>query len=314
MLMRRPFRFATGPFATASGAEYLEAARRIEALGYAIFLTGDHFRPRWFEPGPACTAAALATSSLRVGCTVFCNDFRHPALLAKEAASIDVLTGGRFEFGIGAGWLKAEYDELAIPFDPPGVRVSRLEEAVQIVKGLWHGGPFTFSGQYYQINDLEGTPRPAQHPHPPTFIGGGGKRLLSIAGREADIVGINPRAKPEGGVSMEGWDEPTMAQRISWVKEAAGDRFDRLELAILIQAVAVVDGRTARDAAAVRLATDAELTPEQVLSSPHFLIGSVDNIEEDLIALRERHGVSHISIFGRDMESFAPVVARLAGR
>jgi probable F420-dependent oxidoreductase len=310
---RRPFRFATAPLATATAAEYAETARRVEGLGYAVLLTGDHFRPRWFEPGPACTAAALATSSLRVSCTVFDNDFRHPALLAKEAASIDVLTDGRFEFGIGAGWLKAEYDEVGLPFDPPGVRVSRLEEAVQIVKGLWGEAPISFSGRHYTIRGLDGTPKPIQHPYPPVFIGGGGQRLLSLAGREADIVGIMMQAKAAGGLSVEGVDETMVPQRVAWVKEAAGDRFDRLELALLIQELVLADSRAARDAAADQVATTFELTPAQALSSPYFLIGSVDQMVEDVLALRERYGVSYISTFGRHMEAFAPVVARLAG-
>ncbi len=177
----RPFRFAAALHDTTSATEFVEGARRIEALGYDVLLSGDHLTPRWFSPGPALTAAALSTTTLRVSCTVFDNDFRHPALLAKEAASIDVLTDGRLEFGIGAGWLKTEYDWIGLPFDPPGVRVSRLEESVQVIKGLWGDGPFSFSGRYYTIEGMNGTPKPVQRPHPPIFIGGGGKRLLSIA-------------------------------------------------------------------------------------------------------------------------------------
>jgi probable F420-dependent oxidoreductase len=197
----RPFRFGASIGAAISAAEFVERVRRVEALGYAVIDTADHFNSR-FEPGPALTATALVTSTPRVSCIVFDNDFRHPALLAKEAASIDVLSGGRLEFGIGAGWKKQEYDQVSIPFDPPGVRVSRLEEAVQIIKGLWGDGPVTFTGRYYTITGLEGMPKPIQRPHPPIFIGAGGKRLLSFAAREADIVGILGQASPGGGVDI----------------------------------------------------------------------------------------------------------------
>jgi len=310
----RPFRFGAAPYATTSAAEYFDTARRIEALGYGTMQTADHFNLRWFEPGPALMAAALATSTLRVSCTVFDNDFRHPALLAKEAASVDVLSGGRFEFGIGAGWFKPEYDQTGIPFEPPAVRVSRLEEAVQVIKGLWGDDPLTFSGRHYTISGLAGTPRPVQRPHPPIYVGGGGKRLLSLAGREADIVGINMQATPDGRVTGGGSDNATIAQRIAWVHEAAGERFDQLELALLVFNAVVTDSRAARANAAEELAATLEITPEQVLSAPYYMIGSVDQMVEDLIELRQRHGISYISVFGRDMEAFAPVVARLAGR
>jgi probable F420-dependent oxidoreductase len=313
MLGPRPFRFGAAPYATASAAAYFDTARRIEALGYATLQTADHFNLRWFEPGPALMAAALATSTLRVSCTVFDNDFRHPALLAKEAASVDVLSGGRLEFGIGAGWLTREYDQTGIPFEPPAVRVSRLEEAVQVIKGLWGDDPLTFSGRHYTITGLAGTPRPVQRPHPPIFIGGGGKRLLSLAGREADIVGINMQATPDGRVTGAGSDDATVAQRVEWVHQAAGERFGQLELALLVFNAVLTDTRAAQAAAAEELAATLEITPEQVLSSPYYMIGSVEQMVDDLLELRQRHGISYISVVGRDVETFAPVVARLTG-
>lgn len=307
----RPFRFATGGAMTASTAAYAKRARQAEALGYSTFLVADHFSPKWFEPGPALTAAALATTSLRVGCTVFCNDFRHPALLAREAAAIDVLTDGRLEFGIGAGWVKQEYDQIGLPFDAPGVRVSRMEEAVRVIKGLWGEGEFTFAGTHYTITGLDGMPKPLQRPHPPLFIGGGGRRLLTFAAREADNVGILAQALPGGGLDLAGDSEAVLARKVDWVREAAGARFDRLELAALIWAVAVADRRRE---AAERLAGAYGLTAEAVLASPYFLIGSIDQIVEDLIAQRERHGISYITVLPQDMEAFAPAVARLVGR
>ena len=307
----RPFRFATGGYATASAAAYIEGARRAEGLGYAVWLTGDHLEPWYFAPGPALAAAAAATTTIRVGCTVFDNDFRHPALLAKEAATVDLLTGGRLEFGLGAGWHKPEYDRAGIPFDPPAARVARLEEALAVVKGLWADRPFSFAGTYYAIADMEGPPKPLQRPHPPIFVGGGGKRLLSFAAREADIVGIHAKALPGGGIDVTSTTEAELAERVGWVRAAAGTRFDRIELALLVSGVAVADDR---QAAAERLAGERGLTAEEVLACPYFLIGSVEGIVEDLLARRERHGISHITVFPQDTEAFAPVVARLAGR
>jgi probable F420-dependent oxidoreductase len=301
----------------ASLAEYVESARRVEALGYTYTGLGDHFGAP-FEPGPALTALAMATA-LRVR-TVFDNDFRHPALLAKEAASIDVLTGGRLQFGIGAGWLKEEYDRIGLAFDPAGVRVGRLEEAIRVVKGLWAPGTFTFTGRYYTVNGLDGTPKPIQRPHPPIFIGGGGRRLLSLAAREADVVGIHPQALPGGGFDMASMTEAALAEKIGWVRAAAGTRFDQIALHIVVYGVAITDDRAAAaarfaSAASIKRATGGHgLTAEQVIASPQFLIGSLDEIVERLLERRERYGISAFTIWPSEMEAFAPVLARLAGR
>jgi probable F420-dependent oxidoreductase len=307
----RAFRFAAADYQTASLAEYVAYAREVEALGYATFLCGDHFERRVFEPGPALTAAALATTTLRVGCTVFDNDFRHPALLAKEAATIDVLTGGRFEIGIGAGWHKDEYERVGIPFDPPATRIGRMKEAVHVIKGLWSDGPFTFSGQYYTITELTGTPKPLQQPHPPIFMGGGGRRFLSIAAQEADIVGISGQATPAGEIDYRSVNEAALAEKVGWVRAAAGAGFDRLELALLINSLAVTDNQQLE---AERLAGVHGFTAEGILANPYFLVGSVDQIAEGLLEQRERHGISYITVYEKDMKTFAPVVARLAGR
>jgi probable F420-dependent oxidoreductase len=195
----RPFRFATGGFEEVSKRAWVEQARRAEALGYAVFLVADHVADIPFAPVPALVAAADATTSLRVGCTVFCNDYRHPALLAKEAATVDVLTDGRFEFGLGAGWLKAEHDQAGIPFDPPGVRVARMEEALRVIKALWAGEPVHHRGAHYAIAGLAGTPLPVQRPHPPVFVGGGGKRLLSVAAGRPTSSASSPGRGPAAG-------------------------------------------------------------------------------------------------------------------
>lgn len=309
MPLTRPFRFGAGAFVADSATAWAETARRIEALGYETLVIPDHF-DRHLAPVPALTAAALATTTLRVACTVFDNDFRHPAMLARELATLDFLSDGRLEVGIGAGWYKTEYDRAGIPFDPPAVRVGRLEEAVCVLKELWRGGPVTFTGRHYTLAGLENWPPPVQRPHPPLFIGGGGKRLLTFAAREADIVAVIAQAVPEGGLDTAGDTEARLAERIGWVRAAAGDRFEQLELGMLIWRVAVTDDRRT---AAEALAAERSLTPEQVLASPYFLIGSVEGIVERLRELRERYGVSYISVFPRDVDVFAPVVARLAG-
>jgi probable F420-dependent oxidoreductase len=306
----RPFRFATGGFAAVSKRAWAEHARRVEALGYAVFLVADHVADVPFAPVPALVAAADATTSIRVGCTVFCNDYRHPALLAKEAATIDVLTDGRFEFGLGAGWVKEEHDQAGIPFDPPGVRVDRMEEALQVIKALWAGEPVHHQGDYYTLAGLVGTPLPVQRPHPPIFIGGGGKRLLSVAAREADIVGLLSRARPGGGIDWAEGTEEALARKVGWVRGAAGDRLDQIELALLLQGTAVTDRP---QAAAAELAPAFDLTVEQVLASTEFAIGSVDQIVERLCRFRAEYGISYVTVMTESAEAFAPVVARLAG-
>src|SRR5438876_677403 len=193
----RPFRFGVSVHGSKSRAEWIGIARQAEALGYSTLLIPDHLGDQ-LSPIPALVAAADATSTLRIGSLVFDNDFRHPVMLAKEAATLDVLSGGRFELGIGAGWLRSEYEQAGIPYDPPGVRVGRMEEALQIIKGLFADRPVTFSGTYYKVSALEGQPKPVQRPHPPILIGGGGKRILSIAAREATIVGFLPIVRPDG--------------------------------------------------------------------------------------------------------------------
>jgi probable F420-dependent oxidoreductase len=309
--MTRAFRFGGGLFTAPSAADWAEGARRLESAGYDTLFTGDHFAPL-LAAVPALLAAAMATTRLRVSCTVFDNDFHHPAALAKEVATADMLSGGRFEFGIGAGWNKPSYDRAGVPFDAANVRVARFEEATRIIKGLWSDGPLTFVGKYYTITEYDGLPKPMQRPHPPIFIGGGGKRLLSFAAREADIVGVAPRAKPTGdGLDLTEETDDCVAQKLRWMREAAADRFDELELALLVSAVAVTNDR---QAAAERIASRTSRRVEDVLASNRILIGSVDAIVEKLLEQREKHGFSYVSVFPQDTEAFAPVVARLAGK
>jgi probable F420-dependent oxidoreductase len=306
----RPFRFGVTAPTPSAGTDWAERARRVEQLGYATLVVPDHFRDH-LAPVPALTAAALATTRLRVGSLVFSNDFRHPAVLAKDAATIDVLSAGRFELGLGAGWLRAEYDQAGIPFEAPGTRVGRLEEAVTIIKGLLAGERVTFAGRHYTIADLEGRPTPVQRPHPPIAIGGGGRRILTLAAREASIVGLVPRARRDGsGLDLTDLSDAATREKLAWVRAAAGDRFDLLELNALIQAVVVSERRTA---AADDLASRFKVARDVVLETVYVLLGTVEQICETLRQRRERYGISYVTVFERDMEAFAPVVARLAG-
>ncbi len=309
-MVARLFRFGVTVPSVSAGSAWAEKARRVERLGFSVLAVPDHFRDQ-LAPVPALTAAALATTRLRVGSLVYSNDFRHPVVLAKEAATLDVLSGGRFELGLGAGWLKAEYDQAGISFDAPGTRIERLEEAVTIVKGLLAGERVTFTGRHYSIADLEGRPAPVQRPHPPILIGGGGQRTLSLAAREASIVGFVPRALKDGsGLDRADFGEAALRQKIQWVRAAAGDRFDSLELNALIQAMVVSDQRTH---SADQLAARFKVARDLVLESPYVLLGTVDEICETIRQRRERYGISYLTVFERDMEAFAPVVERLAG-
>ena len=306
----RPFRFGVTAPTPSGGTDWAERARRVEQLGYSMLVVPDHFRDH-LAPVPALVAAALATTRLRVGSLVFSNDFRHPAVLAKEAATIDVLSGGRFELGLGGGWLRAEYDQAGIPFDAPGTRVERLEEAVTIIKGLLAGERVTFAGRHYTIADLEGRPTPVQRPHPPIAIGGGGRRTLTLAAREASIVGLVPRARRDGsGLDLSDLSDAATREKLEWVRSAAGERFDSLEINALIQAVVVADQRMT---AADQLASRFKVAREVVLGTVYVAVGTIEEICETLRQRRERHGISYLTVFERDMEAFAPVVARLAG-
>jgi probable F420-dependent oxidoreductase len=300
----RRFRFGVNSVTT-SRAEWEDTARRAEAFGYDTLIAQDHFGNQ-LAPVPSLAAAAAVTSHLRLATLVLDNDFRHPALLAKEAATLDVLTQGRFELGLGAGWLQADYTKTGLTFDPPAVRVARLSEAVQIIKALLGSAdPVTFHGDHYQIESLEPLPRPIQQPRPPLMLGGRQRRMLRLAAREADIVGLSlldPRAP---GLPPP----PSFAQKVAWVREAAGDRFDDLELHVNASLVQVTDHPS--EAEIERIAARTGQTRSQVLASPGSLVGSVDTIEETLLARREEFGVSYYVVQGRAMDAFARVVARM---
>ena len=314
MKKTQSFRFGLEIDGAASRQEWLDKARKIEDLGYSTILLEDHLYCA-FAPLAAMVSAAEVTSTLRIGTYVLGNDFRHPVVLAKEAASIDVLSNGRLELGLGTGYYKPDYEQSGIQLQPPGVRVDRFKEAVHVIKGFFKGEPFSFEGEYYQVHDLKGVPHPIQKPHPPIMMGGGSKRILGIAAQEADIVSLNIRTTFDGGFDFSSLTAAATAQKIEWVRQAAGERFADLELNLLVPAVAVTDNR--RQSAEVIHRewemSDDSFTVDQLLDSPSFLIGSIEQIIAQLQMLRENYGISYYSVWDNAVESFAPVVARLAG-
>lgn len=291
--------------------EWVELARKVEDRGYSTLFMPDHFGDQ-LAPSVALMAAADATELLRVGSLVWCNDYRHPVVLAKEAATLDVLSEGRLELGLGAGWMVSDYEESGIELDRAGIRIERMAETVEIIKGLFADDPLTFNGDHYQISGLDGYPKPIQRPHPPILIGGGGPRMLKLAGQVADIVGVHLNLAPgtigtevAGDALAERFDE-----KIEWLKQGAGDRFADIELQLRTFVVAVTDDR---QATAEALAAGLGITPDQGLNSPMALVGSVEEIIEQLHQRRERWGLSYVVVGADEYEAFAPVVAKLAG-
>jgi probable F420-dependent oxidoreductase len=259
------------------------------------------------------TAAAAATTTLRIGTHTLGNDYRHPAVLAKELATIDQLSGGRVEVGIGAGWFRADYDALGIPMESAGIRIERLAEAVEIFTRACAGERFSFAGRHYQLSDFELSPLPRQRPHPPIMIGGGRPRILSLAARMADVVGLNfslHLGSLDRGDGSSGTREATRAQ-IDLIRDVAGDRFEQIELCMGVHHVA---NRSGADASVAALASVQGLTPQQVRECPHFLFGETAELIEQLERLREEFGVSYIAIPCEAVTLMEPVVAQLSGR
>ena len=308
----RPFRFGLSLAGFDHGHDWAETAGKVEDLGYSTMLVPDHLGDQ-LAPLPALAVAATATTTLRVGTYVLDNDFRHPVVLAKEAATVDVLSGGRLELGIGAGWRKDEYDRAGIAFDPGPRRVDRLEETVAVLEGLWSGKPFSFSGTHYHVSEMEGRPLPAQPGGPPLFLGGGGPRLLALAGRHADIVGLAPRARSDGVLEPTDISPDATHAKMTALRRAAGDRFPTLEVNILTLIVEVADGEARRRTRAEELADRWGMAAAEVLASPHVILGPVSQVVEDLIAHREHYGISYVTVPEPSLTSFAPVIARLAG-
>jgi probable F420-dependent oxidoreductase len=311
----RPFRFLAAFQAVVDGPGLTETARRAEAMGYASLVIPDHLIEQ-LSPIVAMATIAAATTTLRVGTFVLNNDLRHPAVMAQDLASLDVVSDGRLDIGIGAGWNRPEYEAIGLPFEPVGTRVARLTEAVAVLKGCFADGPFSFRGEHYVLTDHDGQPKPVQRPHPPLLIGGGGRRTLGLAAREADIVGLAPRILPGPRSDPQSLTLAATEEKLGWVREAAGDRFGDLELNIYPSTWPVTVTEHAQAEAArvidhLKARTGIELTAEEVLESPHLFIGSVDALVAKFVALRERFGISSIML--GEIDELAPVMERLAG-
>ncbi len=323
----KPFRFGLQAFNPKSPAAWRDTVRKTEELGYSSYHLADHF----FGPGPnqvasahppqllgAVPAIAMAlemTHSIKVGCRVFCMDYREPVILAKEAATMDYLSDGRLELGLGAGWIKSEYDAVNIPFADIQQRLDKFEEVVAGVKAFMSGEPLDIDGEYIKWQGFSGIP--ARPSRPPIMIGGGSKRVLTIAGREADIVSLNFNNRagmlgPDGVASgLAGQTE----KKVGWIKDGAGERFDDLEIEIGAYMTVVTDHQQATASA---IASEFGMSVESLLEGPHNLIGSIDYICEELQRRRQKYGISYITVLddgeNNMVELFAPVVAKLAGQ
>jgi probable F420-dependent oxidoreductase len=309
----RRFRFGVSASKSRSRKEFTELARKAESLGFSTLFVPDHFVDHDLAPTVALAHAAAVTDTLRVGTFVLGNDYKHPVVCAREMASLDLLSDGRLELGIGAGWMTADYKKAGMTLDRPSVRIARLAESVAIMKGLFADGPFTFHGEHYRVTDLDGMPKPVQQPVP-FFIGGGGPKILGLAAREAQIVGINANLRSGDGTTSDAAQSLIPAatdQKLIWVRDAAGERFGDLELQSLVGFVHISDNtQQILDGIAGAFgisAADARLAPP-------CLVGTEDDIVVSLEERRERWQMSYHVVDDNAIDAFAPIVARLAGK
>ncbi|CAB4550794.1 unannotated protein [freshwater metagenome] len=308
----RPFRFGVQASSAKTRAEWVDLALRTEGQGYSCLTMPDHYDEQ-MAPVPALMTAANVTTTLRVGALVWDNDYKHPAVLAKELATMDVLSDGRLELGIGAGWMISDYEQMGIPYDSAKIRIDRFVEGIKVIKGAMAQGPFSFSGEHYTITGYNGTPKPIQAPCPPILIGGGGKRVLSIAAREADIIGINATMSA-GVVGPDAISTMTAAavdEKVDIVRVAAGARLADIEMNVRAFLVNITDDAAG---AAAGIATMMGVEPKMVEETPFALVGPPSKLIEDLLARRERWGFSYIIVGAEDIDSFAPVVSALNGK
>jgi probable F420-dependent oxidoreductase len=311
MTAKKPFRFGVQTAQLDAATTWRDQARKLEDLGYSTLFMPDHFGEE-LAPMPAIAMAAAHTTTLRIGSLVFDNDYKHPVILAKEAATIDLLSDGRLELGVGAGWMRTDYDQLGLPYDPPAVRVDRFEEALHVIGRCFTGGKFSYHGEHYRVTDYAGYPKPVQQPRPPLLIGGGGKRVLSIAAREADIVGINPnlRAGEVGADAARDSLREQTDRKVQWIRDAAGPRIDDIEIQMRFFVTAVTSDRMKLGEA---LAPMYGVAPEEALEAGTALVGSENEIVEQLLRRREEWGLSYVVIGADQVDAFAPIVAKLAG-
>jgi probable F420-dependent oxidoreductase len=305
-----PFRFAVHESNAPSGDAWLAFARRAEELGYNTLLVPDHLG-RQLSPISALAAAAAVTNRLRIGPYVFANDFRHPLVMAREAASLDVLSGGRLELGLGAGWRTSDYRQLGLPYEAPGRRIDRLVEALPLIQRLLAGQTVTHEGPHYRLGAARVDPRPVQRPRPPIHIGAGGPRMLRLAAREAEIVGLIPQFTAGGRPQIGDMGEEALARKVDVVRRAASDRFAGLELSIYCADAGMVGGGGHGLAGSAAAAVKGALTAP--MASPYLLYGTLGQLRERLERRRDRLGISHYAIPGHAMEEMAPLVKALAG-
>ncbi|MDH3708192.1 MAG: TIGR03621 family F420-dependent LLM class oxidoreductase, partial [Acidimicrobiia bacterium] len=303
------FRFGLQLADAAPGLSWADTARRVEDAGFSTLFMPDHFGDQ-LSPIAALAAAATATTELRVGALVFGNDYRHPIVLAKELATIDVMSSGRVEIGLGAGWMRTDYEQSGMAYDRPGTRIERLEEAISVVRGCMAPGPFSFAGTHYQVADYDGLPKPVQSP-PPLLIGGGGERMLTLAATQADIVGVtaNLRAGEIGPDAVADTVADAYDQKLEWVRTAAGDR--EPELSSLTMHLEHTDDRTS---ALEGVSALFGISPDAAAQTPALLVGTVDEICADLEARRDRWGFNYPVLQGHDFDTFTEIIDRLSGR
>lgn len=326
-MSRKPFRFGVQSYSATSGADWRDQARAAESLGYSALHLADHVvgpgpalaatnHPvQNLSPIPAMAVAAEVTSTLKVGCRVFCTDYRNPVMLAKDLATLDMFSDGRLEVGLGAGWLQGEYEAIGIPFDRAGVRIDRFEETLAVIRACFGPGEVDVQGSHVHAVGFEGVPKPATRGNsalPPLMIGGGSKRMLGVAGREADIVSVN-FDNSSGKIGAAGVGSSTAeltVSKIGWIRDGAGERFDDIEIEIGAYFTVITDHRAPT---LDKMGPMLGLSAEQFGEHPHALVGSVDAICEQIIQRRDTFGINYITVGRSVMEAFAPVVARLAG-
>lgn len=321
----RPFRFGLQAFEATTAAEWFDLVHRVEDLGYSTLFSSDHYfgpgaisdasghRPVDLAPLTSIAMAAAVTSTLRVGCRVFACDFHHPVVLAKELATLDVLSGGRLEVGLGAGWVRDEYEGLGIPMAPAGERIAKVGEYAELLRAHWSGEQLDVDTPNTHASGFAGRPVPVQQPGPPIMIGGGAPKILGVAGRHADIVSLNfnNSSGKLGGASVASSGAEQTAEKIQWIRDGAGDRFDQIEIEMGAYFVAIGDGA---DAALEGMAQRFGVGADEFATHPHAFFGSVDQVCDTLLERRERYGFSYVTVAQRYMEQFAPVVAAMAGR
>ncbi|MBM7368203.1 LLM class F420-dependent oxidoreductase [Gordonia hydrophobica] len=320
----RKFRFGAGGEGNkdeGGARKFVKLAQTAEEYGYDTFAIPDHLGN---QVGPLAALGALsqATSTIRLATSVLANGFRHPAILAKEATTIDVLSKGRLELGIGSGWMKEEFDKAGIHFGTPGERIRRLDEALTILDRLMRGETVDYDGEFYQINALEGSPRPRQGPRPPIAVGGGGPKMLALAAKHADIISVATGTTRDGKLRLSDMTLEKTIERVDRIREAAGDRFDDIELNWTIATIVITDDREATAQMALNaleqgyppnIARDVELTVDDILSSPYLAFGSFEEIADQIREVRRRTTMSYVGVFPTQMDAFAPVIPLLRG-